>query len=279
MIDFTTLSRTGKPLLLPSAHDALSSRMIEEAGFAAYGIGGAALSATQLALPDAGLQSFGEYRDAVARIMEGSDLPVMVDGEDGFGDAKAITRTVKTFGRMGVSAIAFEDLVLPPRLDRPPAICSQEVMEGKLRAALEARGDLDIAVVGRTDASYVEGLDTAIARAKAYANLGVDAIVVPGLPDREAFQRLRDAVNIPIVAVLVPGSPWFAPDFKELAELGIEAAVCPVSILTRVIKAIEEGLAMLDSGSAAPAADFNLTRMGEITRAGWWRDIDGRHGA
>jgi 2,3-dimethylmalate lyase len=151
-LDFACLSRTGKPLLLPGAHDALSARMIEDAGFTAYGIGDSALSATQLAMPDAGLQSFGEYRDGVARIMEGSSLPLMVDGENGFGDAKAVTRTVRSFEKLGVAAIAFEDLVFPPPLNRPPAVIAQAEMEAKLNAALGARNKM--LIIGRTDAAY-----------------------------------------------------------------------------------------------------------------------------
>lgn len=276
MPDFGTLARTGRPLVLPGAHDALTARLIEDAGFAAYGIGGSALAATQLALPDAGLQSFGEYRDAVARIMEGSDLPVMVDGENGFGDAKAVTRTMRSLERLGVSAVAFEDLVLPARLDRPPAIDRQDVMEGKLKAALDARSNAELRIVGRTDAAYAIGLEAALDRAGAYVALGVDAILVPGLPDLDAYRRLRATVSVPIIAVVVPGSPWFAPGMAQLAETGIEAAVCPATILTRVVQAIQQGLQQLQGGDASPAEGFDLRSMGTIVRAAQWAGIDGR---
>src|SRR5699024_7168911 len=89
MKSMKSLINPNHTVLIPQAHDALSARMIEAAGFQAMGIGGAALAATQLAMPDIGLQSFGEYRDALARTLQGSSLPAMVDGENGFGDAKA----------------------------------------------------------------------------------------------------------------------------------------------------------------------------------------------
>lgn len=276
MIDFNTLSRTGRPLILPGAHDALSARLIENTGFGAYGIGGSALAATQLALPDAGLQSFGEYRDAVARIMEGSSLPVMIDGENGFGDVKAITRTVQSFERLGVSAIAFEDLVMPPHLGRPPAVDPQPLMEAKLRAALAARKEAGMAIFGRTDAAYAVGVDEAMSRAVAYAALGVDGLIAPGLPDLDSYKRLRDLVAIPIIAVLVPGGPWYAPTVDDLASVGVEAAVCPISILPRVIAAVLDGLQAMSRGDAAPPADFDLRSFATHLRIPEWAEIDRR---
>lgn len=277
MIALDTLSTTGRPLILPGAHDALSARMIEAAGFAAYGIGGSALAATQLALPDAGLQSFGEYRDAVSRITEGSALPVMVDGENGFGDVKAVTRTVRSFERMGVAAIAFEDLVLPPRLDRPPAISSREEIQGKLRAALAARSSEDFLIIGRSDAAYAAGMEEAIERAAAYEELGVDGVIVPGLPSLDSFQRLRDAVKVPIFAIVVPGTPWFAPSLDELARIGIEAAIYPAAIMWRVVLAMREGLDAIRNADGRPPADFDPQIIGQYLRTATWAGIDERH--
>ncbi len=274
MIDFGTLSSTGRPLLLPGAHDALSARLIEQAGFTAYGVGGAALAATQLALPDVGLQSFGEYRDAVARIMEGSSLPLMVDGENGFGDAKAVHRTVRHFEAMGASAIAFEDLVLPSHMGRPPAVIAQADMEAKLVAALKARRSESFQIIGRTDSAYAVGVEEAIRRATAYAGLGLDGMIVPGLPDADAYHRLRDAIAIPIIAVVVPGSPWFAPSIDDLVRIGIEAAVYPVATLPRIILAMQEGLDAIRTSKGAPPAGFDLRSLGAHLRAAEWALID-----
>ncbi len=272
-LDFTTLSRTGKPLLLPGAHDALSARMIEDAGFAAYGIGGSALSATQLAMPDAGLQSFGEYLGGVARIIEGSSLPLMVDGENGFGDAKAVTRTVRSFERLGVAAIAFEDLVFPPPLNRPPAVIPQAEMEAKLRAALAARDDM--LIIGRTDAAYAVGLDEAITRAKAYVAQGADGLIVPGLADLDAYKRLREVVSVPIIAVVVPGSPWYAPSQDDLAEAGIEAALYPAAILWRIIAATTQGLDAIKTGNGAGPDGFDPRSIAALLKLPEWAAIDG----
>lgn len=278
MIDFGTLSATGKPLLLPGAHDALSARMIELAGFKAYGIGGAALSAMQLALPDAGLQSFGEYRDAVARIIDGCSLPVMVDGENGFGDVKAITRTVRSFEKLGAAAVAFEDLVLPPRLDRPPAVSSQDEINAKLAAALRARRSDDFLIIGRTDAAYALDLDEAVKRCRGYQELGVDGIIAPGLPDLDSYRRLRDAVSVPILAVVVPGTPWFAPTVTQLTEVGIEVGIYPAAMMWRVIVAMRDGLEAIRTAEGAAPPGFDPRDMARYLDAAAWTEIDRRAG-
>ncbi len=263
------------PLLVPAAHDALTARLIEAAGFTAYGVGGASLSATQLALPDVGLQSFGEYRDGVARIMEGAArLPVMVDGENGFGDAKAVTRTVRTFEAMGVGALAFEDLVFPPMLSRPPGLITRAEMDGKLTAALAARRSEEMLIIGRTDAAHVAGLDEALIRARGFESLGVDAVLAPGLADLDAYKRLRDAVSVPLVAVVVAGSPWFAPSVEQLRSVGVQAALYPAAILIRVAGAIREGIDAIRSGDLTAPSGFGFRDLAEALRTSDWAAVD-----
>jgi 2-methylisocitrate lyase-like PEP mutase family enzyme len=276
MIDFGTLARTGAPLLLPGAHDALSARLIQDAGFAAYGVGGSALAATQLALPDAGLQSFGEYRDAVVRIMSGSSLPVMIDGENGFGDVKAVTRTVRSFEQLGIAAIVFEDLVFPPRLDQPPAVVPREEILGKLAAALAARSSAATLIIGRTDAAYGANLDEALARAADYQALGIDGIIATGLSDFEAYRRLRDSVSVPIIAVVIPGIPWFAPTQAQLAELRIEAAIYPAAILSRVVQGTLDGLEAVRHANGAVASGADPRPLSAFLRTAEWAAIDER---
>ena len=276
MIDFKSLFASGKTLLLPGAHDALTARMIEAAGFAAYGVGGSALAATQLALPDVGLQSFGEYKDAVGRIMEGSNLPVMIDGENGFGDAKAVTRTVRSFEKLGVAGIAFEDLIFPPSLKGPPGVIPRADMVTKLGAALAARRDSRLFIIGRTDASYTAGLDEAIDRAKIFEALGVDAVLATGLPNLDAYKRLRETVRVPIFAVVVPGTPWFAPSTQQLHEIGIEAALYPAAILPRMLLAIREGLGAVLADDGTPPTGFDFGSLGALLKTPDWAALDQR---
>ncbi len=278
MIDIKSLLVAGQPLIMPGAHDALSARMIEAAGFKAYGVGGSALSATQLALPDIGLQSFGEYRDAVGRIMEASKLPVMIDGENGFGDVKAVTRTVRSFERMGVSGIVFEDLIFPPVLSAPPGVIPRGEINNKLAAALAARSDERLFIIGRTDSAYIVQPEEAIARAREFQSLGVDAVLVTGLADLDAYRRLRDSVTVPIIAVVVPGSPWFALTAAQLKEIGIEAALYPAAILARTVVAVREGLEAIRTGEGALPPEFEMRSLAGVLKTADWAALDQRFG-
>jgi len=268
------LLRGDAPLVMPSAHDALSARMIEAAGFPAYGVGGSALSATQLALPDLGLQSFGEYRDAVGRIMEASRLPVMVDGENGFGDVKAVTRTIRTFEAMGVGALALEDLVFPPVLGLPPAVIPAEEIDAKLKAALAARRGDEMMIIGRTDAAHAANLDEALRRCRRFEALGVDAVLATGLPDLDAYKRLRDTVKTPIMAVVVVGAPWYAPTIAELTSVGVQGVLLPAAILIRVAAAIQAGIEAIRAGDDTPPTGFGFRELAGVLRVGDWARID-----
>jgi 2-methylisocitrate lyase-like PEP mutase family enzyme len=263
---------------LPIAHDALSARMIEIAGFTAYGIGGSAVAVTQLGLPDVGLQSFGEYRDAVARMMEASALPVMVDGENGFGDVKSVVRTVRSFERLGVAGLVFEDAAMPRRLGRPQMLDPPSVLEGKLEAALAARTRDDLKIVARTDAAYAVNVDEALTRAACYAQLDIDGLIVPGLPDLDAYRALRDRVRIPIIAIVLPRSPWFAPSLDELTEIGIEVALFPGAILGGIIAAIRDGLTGLLAGVQARIPCLDPRDVAQIVGLDSWTAIDERSG-
>lgn len=270
------LAGRAEPLVIPGAHDALSARMIEDAGFEMIGIGGSGLAATQLAVPDIGVQSFGEYRDAIRRIREATGLPLMVDGENGFGDDKAITRTVRTFEEMGVVALAIEDLDFPPRLDRPPPVISSDAMLAKIRAATAARRTSKMAIIARTDAAYCLDADEAIRRARAYQDGGADAVLAVGMPDLTSLHRLRDTVTVPLIVLCVPGSPWFAPTPSEVRQVGADVVIYPATVVLHMAAGIAAGLDAIRNGGTLPASGFGFPQLGAALRASDWAAIDRR---
>src|SRR6185312_2849059 len=164
------------PLMLPVAHDAVSAKLIERAGFCAGSIGGFGLIGCRLGLPDLGLASFGEISSAVRDISGAVSLPMVVDADDGYGDVKNVVRTVQVYEDMGICAIVLEDQVSPKKCGHMKVerkIVPVEEAEAKLAAAISARKSTDFSIIARTDARSVEGLDAAIERGKRYVAKGV----------------------------------------------------------------------------------------------------------
>src|SRR2546421_1561369 len=145
----------GEPLLLPCAHDALSARLIERAGFVAYSIGGYALVGARHALPDIGLVGFGEMSAGVRDIMGASSLPVLVDCDDGYGDVKNVAHTIAGYEAMGVSAIFMEDQRAPKRCGHIAGkdVIESDVMADKVRAAVDALAAEGLSIIAGSDAN------------------------------------------------------------------------------------------------------------------------------
>src|SRR5262245_2263554 len=158
------------------AHDVFTARLIELAGLETVFLGGFGTSASLLGLPDVGLITLSEMADAVRRMAARVKIPVVADGDTGHGDLHNVVRTVREFEQAGAAGILLEDQVTPKRCGHfeGKQIIPQADMVRKLRVALEARHDPDFVIIARTDARAVEGIDGAIARAKAYAAAGAD---------------------------------------------------------------------------------------------------------
>src|SRR5207249_7609752 len=154
----------GEPLLLPAAHDALTARLIARAGFRAYQVGGFALAGARWAYPDIDLIHFYEENEAIRQIVAASPLPVLVDGGDGFGDVKNVTRTVRGYEELGVSAVFIEDQKSPTSCGQmgKKEVVSVKEMAGKIKAALAARRNADTFILARTDGRSAEGVTEAI---------------------------------------------------------------------------------------------------------------------
>lgn len=184
------------PLQLPAAHDALTARLIERTGFAAYQIGGFALAGARHALPDIDLTRFGEQAIGVRDIMAACSLPVLVDSDDGYGDVKNVTYTVQNYEALGVAAIFLEDQVAPKRCGHLAGkrVVPPEVMVQKIKAATTARQNKDsIFIVARTDAREPEGLDSALRRAESYLRAGADGIYVEAPKSEKELEQIGRA--------------------------------------------------------------------------------------
>ncbi|HEX4794892.1 MAG TPA: isocitrate lyase/PEP mutase family protein [Humisphaera sp.] len=175
------------PLLLPVAHDALSAKIIEQAGFSAVQVGGFAVEGSRHGVPDIDLTHFAERYAAVKDIIGATPLPIMVDADDGYGDVKNVTYTVRAYEALGVRAVFIEDQQSPKEcghMDNKKVVPPQEMVR-KIRAAVAARANDDFFILARTDALDPEGLDGALSRGEKYLDAGADGIYVEG-PESES---------------------------------------------------------------------------------------------
>ncbi len=251
--------------VMPCCWDALSARMIEQAGFPLTFMSGFAVSATRLGMPDTGLISFGEVLDQGRNICSAVSIPVLGDGDTGYGNALNVKRTVTQFARAGFAAVMIEDQLAPKRCGhtRGKSVVDRTEATDRIQAARDARDEgADILILARTDARAVHGLDEALWRAAAFQELGADILFVEA-PKNESEMRTITA-DVPGVhmANLVEGgsTPLLPPAL--LQEIGFRIAAYPLTLLSAAMRAVKESLETMASGShpSSRLLDFEALR-------------------
>jgi 2-methylisocitrate lyase-like PEP mutase family enzyme len=268
-----------QPLLLPCAHDALSARLIERAGFTAYSIGGFALVGARYGIPDIGLAAFGEISAGIRDIMAATRLPVLVDGDTGYGDVKNVAHTIEGYEAMGASAIFLEDQVAPKRCGHMTGkdVIPTEEMVAKIKAAVGARRNKDFFIIARTDARAVHGLDEALRRGEQYLKAGVDGIFIEAPQTAQELETIgRTFKGVPQIANMLEGggqTPVLPP--QELKALGFAMAAYPTTLIFRVARTIERALNDIKAGKPFGNNDgVNFAEFKDITNYGEWARIE-----
>jgi 2-methylisocitrate lyase-like PEP mutase family enzyme len=274
-----SLLKSEKPLLLPCAYDALSARLIERAGFAAYSIGGYALVGARYAIPDIGLAGFGEISAGVRDIRAATSLPVLVDADTGYGDVKNVVHTIQGYEAMGVDAIFLEDQVAPKRCGHMAGkdVVPAQEMAAKIRAAAGARRNPDFFIIARTDARAVLGLDEALRRGELYLKAGADGLFIEAPQTVQELERVGRAFQgVPQIANMLEGggqTPVLPP--AELSRLGFAMVAYPTTLIFRVARTIENALADLKAGKPAKDGDgVDFATFKDITGFAKWTDIE-----
>jgi 2-methylisocitrate lyase-like PEP mutase family enzyme len=239
---------------MPCCFDGLSARLIERAGFRLSLLSGFAVSASRLAMPDTGLISFSEMVDTLHNACNAAPgLLVIGDGDTGYGNAINVKRTVLEYARAGAAGIMLEDQVSPKRCGhtRGKQVVSFQEARMKLRAAVDARASHDIAIMARTDARAILGMDEALARCRMFVEEGADIIFLEAPESVEEMRTFCAAIDRPCMANMVGGgvTPMLPP--TELAAIGYKIAAYPLEILTAGIRAMQEALRALDPGTGA----------------------------
>ncbi len=259
------------PLLAPGVHDAMTALLAEQAGFEALYLSGASIAYNRLGRSDIGLTTATEVADVLARITERVSLPVIVDADNGFGNALNTQRTVRLFERSGAAMIQLEDQSFPKRcghLDGKIVIPAAE-MCGKLQAALDARASSDTLILARTDALAVEGFDAAMARAEAYLQCGVDALFIEALRTEEQMREAceRFGSRAPMLANMVEGGKTPIRSSDELGRVGFRIVIFPGGTTRALAHALQRYFASLHQHhTTAPMREqmFDFDQLNEL---------------
>jgi methylisocitrate lyase len=248
---------------VPGAPNALMGRLIEELGFPAMYLSGAAFSAGVVGMPDIGLFTLTELTQQVQYLTAQVDTPVIVDADTGFGDTANVERTIVELERAGAAAIQLEDQELPKRCGHlsGKSLVTTDAMCAKIRAAVAARGDESLVIIARTDARGTHDFDTAVNRAKKYVAAGADWIFPEALANREEFEAFAKAVDVPLIANMTEFGKSPLLDFSELSDMGYRAVLYPVTLLRVAMKAAETALTILAAdGTQRELLDLMQTR-------------------
>jgi methylisocitrate lyase len=257
---------TGELLRFPGAVNPLSAKLIQDKGFEGVYISGAVLSA-ELGLPDIGLTTLAEVAQRAGQIARMTDLPAIVDADTGFGEPMNVARTVQTLEDAGVAGLHIEDQVNPKRcghLDGKSVVDSDTAVK-RIRAAATARRDPNLLIMARTDIRATVpgpgGLQAAIDRAKELVDAGADAIFPEAMRDLAEFEAVRKAVDVPVLANMTEFGKSELFTTEQLAGIGINIVIYPVSLLRLAMGAAERGLdTLLAEGSLKPVVAEMQTR-------------------
>ena len=239
---------SGRLLRFPGAFNPLSAKLIEDKGFDGVYISGAVIAA-DLGLPDVGLTTLSEVSARAGQISRMTTLPTIVDADTGFGEPMNAARAVQELEDAGVAALHIEDQVNPKRCGHlaGKSIVDEDTAVQRIRSAASARRDENLHVIARTDMRAVDGLEAAIERAKALVGAGADIVFPEALTDLSEFEAVRAAIDVPIVANMTEFGQSELFTTQQLADVGVNIVIFPVSLLRLAMGAAERGLDTLNA--------------------------------
>jgi 2-methylisocitrate lyase-like PEP mutase family enzyme len=255
-------------LVAPGVFDGLSARLVEEAGFEALYLSGGAV-ARSMGVPDIGLVTMSEVIERAAQVVAAVKIPVIADADTGYGNALNLVRAVREFERAGVAAIHIEDQVTPKRCGHLEGkeVISLPEMEKKIEAALAARTDREMVIIGRTDARAGHGLEEAIRRGRAFARSGADAVFVEAPESEAELEKIgRSLRGVPLLVNMFKGgkTPFLPP--RRLEAMGFRIVILPSETQRAAIHAMKEALALLKRDGSTEAMDDRLASFKERDR-------------
>jgi len=268
-----------RPLLMPVAHDGLSAKILEQSGFSAIQVAGFAVAGSRHGLPDIDLVHFAERHAAVKDIMSATSLPILVDADDGYGDVKNVTHTVRGYMALGVQGLFIEDQQAPKECGHmdDKKVVPLDQMIAKVKAAVAAREKRDFFILARTDALQPEGVDAAISRAEKYLKAGADCVYLEAPTSEKQLAQIGKAFKGEPLAtsVLENGgkTPWLSPD--DFAEMGFTMILYPTTLLFRLTHALQQAAKDLRAGRPLNKdQSVNMDDFEKIVELPHWQKIE-----
>ena len=261
------LLSSGLFLPMPCCFDALSGKMIEQAGFSLTFMSGFAASASRIGAPDLGLMSYGEVVDHARNITDATSIPLIADGDTGYGNAMNVIRTVSGLAKAGCAGVLIEDQLAPKRCGHTPGkeVVGREEAFDRIKAAVDARenGD-DILIMARTDANHTYGLTEALERAQKFHDLGADILFVEAPKNEEEMKQICSELPGCKMANIVEGGLTPNIPMTELNEMGYQIAAYPLTLLSASMRAMKNALANLKSDTPRDKDILNFSELRDI---------------
>jgi len=261
------LISSGVFLPMPCCFDALSGKMIEQAGFNLTFMSGFAASASRIGAPDLGLMSYGEVVDHARNITDATSIPLIADGDTGYGNAMNVIRTVSGLAKAGCAGVLIEDQLAPKRCGHTPGkeVVGREEAFDRIKAAVDARenGD-DILIMARTDANHTYGLTEALERAQKFHDLGADILFVEAPKNEEEMKQICSELPGCKMANIVEGGLTPNIPMTELNEMGYQIAAYPLTLLSASMRAMKNVLANLKSDTPRDNDILNFSELRDI---------------
>lgn len=231
-------------LVVAGAFNALSARIIADRGFEAIFIAGSGMANMYMGLPDLGFIGLSETADCTARIRDAVDLPLLVDGGNGFGNPVNTYRTVQILERAGADAVQIEDLVYPKPCGRfgGKAVTSMREAEVNIKAAVDARKDSNLLIIGRTDAAVAHGFEAAMERAQRLGEAGADILFIEAVDSDTELRQIRNYVDKPLMINIVIGGKKPALDAKAFGDMGFNLVLYANAALQGAIAGMNNAL-------------------------------------
>jgi 2-methylisocitrate lyase-like PEP mutase family enzyme len=278
------LIQSGRIVMAPGAPDAITARLVQKAGFPAIYMTGFGATASRLGTPDIGLLSQTEMTTHARDMARVVDIPIIADADTGYGGPSNIHRTVREYIQAGVAAIHLEDQVAPKRCGQMAGVKLMDAEENvrRLKCAIDARGQDELLVIGRTDALAAVGIEKAIRRAHLYQAAGVDLVFVDGIKKIAEVEAVARAVPGPKIVSIVDGNETTALTANDLQEMGFSVVFYAVTALFTAVKAVSDALAELQRAGTPKGSAGGMVTYAEFSALvdlDFHKELDDRFGS